>query len=270
MEIAPDIHSIPSRLDSLLEHFAPRVYFVAGQKHGALINSGYALDEIIDTYIEYVRNKAKGKIDYIIITHAHRDHISAVPLIRGKTGARFILHSAEVTDVPVDRRVDDGDVISLGGVDLEVVHTPGHSPGHICLYIRDRKIMFTGDHVMARSTTSVRPPWGDMDAYIDSLKKLQKFDIDLMLPAHGPPIKEPQKRLEERIQLRMKREDQILKLLQSGVSSVEEITAKLYPRRSGSLYDISREQVYAHLLKLEKDGTVLSSGEGRDADFKIS
>ena len=268
MEIAPGIHDIPTKLDPLMRSSAPRVYFVAGKK-GALIDSGYGQDELADTYIEYVKNVSNAKIDYIIITHAHPDHISGATILKQKTGAQLILHSAEVTDIPIGKRVNDGDVISLGGIDLEVVHTPGHNPGHICLYIRKSKILFSGDHVLAKTTTALQPPWGDMTQYIESLRKLLKYDIELMLPAHGPPIKEPRKRIEELIQHRLEREQQVFELLSKGNTTVKAITSEIYPELSGFLGAVAKGQVYAHLVKLEKEGKVSSQGEGQYATFAV-
>ena len=90
MEVAPGIHDIPTKLDTLMRISAPRVYFIAGKK-GAFIDSGYGQDDIADTYIEYAKNVSKAKIDYIIITHAHPDHISGASLLTRKTGAKLIL-----------------------------------------------------------------------------------------------------------------------------------------------------------------------------------
>jgi len=267
MEIAPNIHDIPTKLDALLGLSAPRVYFVAGQK-GALIDSSYGQEEIADTYVDYVNSVSKTGVDYIIITHAHPDHISGLSLLKRRTGAQTILHSAEVTDIPIDRRVEDGEVISLGGIDLEIVHTPGHNPGHICLYIRKSKIMFSGDHVLSKTTTALQPPWGDMTQYIESLRKLLKYDIDLMLPAHGPPIREPRKRIEEIIQHRLEREQQVFELLSKGKDTVKAITSEIYPELSGFLFAVAKGQTYAHLVKLEKEGKVVSQGDGQYGTFK--
>jgi glyoxylase-like metal-dependent hydrolase (beta-lactamase superfamily II) len=268
MEVAPGIHDIPTKLDPLMRSSAPRVYFIAGKK-GALIDSGYGQNDIADTYIEYAKNVGKAKIDYIIVTHAHPDHISGATILAQKTGAQLLMHSAEVTDTPIDRRINDGDVISLGGIDLEVIHTPGHNPGHICLYIRKSKIMFSGDHVLAKTTTALQPPWGDMTQYIESLKKLLKYDVDLMLPAHGPPIKEAHKRIEYLIRHRIEREEQVISLLRNGKGTVKEIATEIYPELTGFRYAVAKGQVYAHLVKLEKDGKVSSQGEGLYGTFKL-
>jgi len=178
------------------------------------------------------------------------------------------LHAAEATDLPIDSVVNDGDIISLGGIDIEVVHTPGHNPGHMCLYIRKDKIMFSGDCVLAKTTTALQPPWGDMARYIESLRKLLKYETDLMLPAHGPAIKDARKRIEELIQHRLEREEQVLKLLHAGKNTVKEIVAEIYPELNGFLYAVSQGQIHAHLVKLENEGKVISAGQGQDGTFK--
>jgi len=268
MEIAPAIHDIPTKFDAILGLSAPRVYFITARK-GALIDTAYGQDDLADTYIEYTRSVSKAKICYLIVTHAHPDHISGVSTLKRKTGASLILHSAEVTDIPVDKRVNDGDIISLGGIDLEVIHTPGHNPGHMCLYIRSKRILFSGDHVLAKTTTALQPPWGDMTQYIESLRKLLNYDIKLMLPAHGPPITEPRKRIEELIQHRLEREQQVFETLKQGKATVKTITSEIYPELSGFLLAVAKGQTYAHLLKLQKEGKVSSKGEGQNATFAI-
>ncbi|MEA1958613.1 MAG: MBL fold metallo-hydrolase, partial [Chloroflexota bacterium] len=246
---------------------APRVYLVAARQ-GALIDSAYGDEEVADSYVNYARDTVGVGIDYLIITHAHPDHISGAPRLLKKTAAKLTLHSAEVSDLPIDNVVNDGDIISLGGIDLEVVHTPGHNPGHMCLYIRKDRIMFSGDCVLAKTTTALQPPWGDMAQYIESLKKLLKYDVDLMLPAHGPPIREPRQRIEELIRHRLEREEQVLELLRKGKSTVKEIAADIYPDLTGFLYAVSQGQVYSHLLKLEREGKATSEGDRQKASFK--
>lgn len=268
MEIVPGIHDIPTKYDAILGLSAPRVYFISGRQ-GAFIDTAYGQDELADTYIEYAKSVSNAKITYLIVTHAHPDHISGALVMKRKTGAHIILHSAEVTDIPVDKRVEDGDIISLGGIDLEIIHTPGHNPGHICLYIRKSRILFSGDHILAKTTTALQPPWGDMTKYVDSLRRLLKFDISLMLPAHGPPITEPRKRIEELIQHRIEREEQVYRLVKNGKTTVKAITTEIYPELNGFYYAVAKGQTYAHLVKLQKEGKVSSQGEGQNATFSI-
>ena len=108
-----------------------------------------------------------------------------------------------------------------------------------------------------------------MTQYIESLRKLLKYDIDLMLPAHGPPITDACKRIEDLIRHRIEREAQVIVLLGKGKTTVKEIVAEIYPELTGFLYAVAQGQVYAHLVKLEQDGKVISQGEGQRGTFKL-
>ena len=269
MEIAQGIHAIPTEIDHLLGSYTPQVYLVVGGE-GALIDSGYVDEGSVSSRVDYVNDFAGLKLAYIVITHAHPDHISGAVRLREKMGAKILLHSAEQTDIAVDKVVAEGDIISLHGIDLEVVHTPGHNPGHICLYMRKERIMFSGDHVLGQSTTVIQPPKGDMAQYIDSLRKLLGYDIDLILPGHGPPLREPRRRVEELIQHRLEREEQVIDGLRQGKATVKELATEIYPELAGFLYELAKGQVYAHLIKLEREGKASSQGSGDDARYKLA
>jgi glyoxylase-like metal-dependent hydrolase (beta-lactamase superfamily II) len=269
MEIASGIHDIPTALDRKLGSLAPKIYLLVGQK-GALIDSAYGDEEAVNDVVSYASHAGCTNPSYIIITHAHPDHISGAAMLSRKTGAELVLHSAEKTDLPINQTVEEGDIISLEGIDIEVVHTPGHNPGHICLYIRKDKVMFTGDHVLADSTTALQPPWGDVAQYINSLKKLLSYDIDLMLPAHGPPVTEPKRRVNELIRHRLEREEQVIALLRQGKSMVTEIADVIYPRLTGFSYAVAKGQISAHLAKLEQEGMVSSRGEGKNTRYTMN
>jgi len=268
MQIISGIHDIPTVLDKKLGSLAPKVYLVAGQR-GALIDSAYGDEEAMNEVVKYTEQVGCANPSYIIITHAHPDHISGAAMLSRKTGAKLVLHSAEKTDLPINRTVEDGDVISLESIDIEVIHTPGHNPGHMCLYIRKDRIMFTGDHVLADSTTALQPPWGDVAQYVNSLKKLLSYDIDLMLPSHGPPVTEPKKRVNELIRHRQEREEQVIVTLRKGKNTLTDIVEAIYPHLTGFFYTVARGQISAHLVKLEHDGVVFSQGEGKDARYTL-
>ncbi len=106
-----------------------------------------------------------------------------------------------VSPVPPDTQVKGGEVIKVGSFDFEIIWTPGHSPGHICLYEPNRKVLITGDHILPTITPNVSintqthgSPLGD---YMRSLTLLEELDVDYVLPAHEFDIKDLKKRITE-------------------------------------------------------------------------
>lgn len=255
LEIIPSVHSIPAGSSPFMGFFAPNVYLVVGNE-GALIDSGYGNPESVGSRLDYVNSFAGLRLAYILITHAHPDHLGGARKIKERTGAQIVLHSAEAraADVLADKLVEEGDVLPLDGASLEVLHTPGHSLGHVCFLLKEKRILFSGDHVLGMGTTAMRPPEGDMAQYIDSLRKLLDYDIEMICPGHGPPITAPRQKLEELIQHRLDREQQVLNGLRRGKATVKELVAEIYPELDSRLYEAAQGQVLAHLLKLEREG----------------
>lgn len=142
-------------------------------------------------------------LKYIVITHAHFDHIGANAQLKKKTGAKIILHEDDKTlfeklkiqadmfgfDVnpspPADILVKDGDKIEFGELNLDVIHTPGHSPGCMSLKI-DNKV-FTGDTLFSNSIGRTDLPGGSFDHIISSIKEklFVLRDDTIVYPGHG-------------------------------------------------------------------------------------
>ncbi|MFN2387997.1 MAG: MBL fold metallo-hydrolase [Actinomycetota bacterium] len=141
----------------------------------------------------------------IVATHAHFDHIVAAEQLRALTGASFHLHAADGpllgwmqesgrlflgVELPPPPEVDatpgEGDALAAGAVRLEVLHTPGHSPGSISLVHPDA--LFCGDTLFAGSVGRTDLPGGDTDLLVEAVKdKLFRLDDDLVVyPGHGP------------------------------------------------------------------------------------
>ena len=265
MEIAPGVHSIPVATSGFMGVYAPNVYLVVGGE-AALIDSGHYDREAIKTRLEYIEALAPLRLAYILVTHPHPDHIGGCRIIREATGAQIVIHSlgadqSENYQVTADTLVDDGDTMDIGGVRLEVIHTPGHTPSSICFYMKEGEILFTGDHIVGFGTSVIEAPDGDMAQYIDSLKKLLNYRIRLICPGHGPLVREPERKIEELIAHRLEREQQILSCLGQGKRSVTEIVAEIYPELDRRLVELAVMQVLAHLGKLVQEGKVAISGE---------
>ena len=147
-------------------------YIIANpmERIGTLIDPGWpgeAADRLLETAaLEGV------KIKYIIATHYHSDHIGGIKYLLEKTGAELLVHEDEKESMDrlgfmVDIILKDGDMISLGGLTVKIIHTPGHSPGSICIYSNGR--LFTGDTLFVGGCGRADLPRGDAEALYHSL-----------------------------------------------------------------------------------------------------
>jgi glyoxylase-like metal-dependent hydrolase (beta-lactamase superfamily II) len=100
-----------------------------------------------------------------------------------------------------DQVVHGGEHLCLGDFDLEIIWTPGHSPGHICLYDRSRKVLFSGDHILEKTTPNVsmnsQTISNPLVDYLNSLHQIAHYSVEVILPAHGKPFNGFQERLLE-------------------------------------------------------------------------
>ncbi len=144
------------------------------------------------------------RIDVIVNTHCHYDHAGADSLLKKEFGAKIAAHEADAPyissgdaeqtcaslfgkvfeKVKVDIVLKDG--MAISGTGLEVVHTPGHTRGGICLYDRKRRILFSGDTLFAHGGVGRTDlPGGNSEALAASIRKISSLDVEMILPGHG-------------------------------------------------------------------------------------
>ena len=129
----------------------------------------------------------------VISTHGHNDHVNAVGNVRAATGAPAYLHPEDrmlwdvVVDAAPDHELAHGQVLTVGDVELHVVHTPGHSPGACCLYAPALDVVFTGDTLFNGGPGATGRSWSDFPTIIDSIRDrlLTLPDETVVLTGHG-------------------------------------------------------------------------------------
>jgi len=188
MEVMDQIVMIPGR------PWASNVY-VVGRDELALVDSGLGGD-----FHGYIIREMESlglrpnRIEKLVLTHFHPDHIGGAPEIVGFCSPLVMIHEAEadyVEDrmgIEVQVRLKDGDTIQLGDMNFQVLHTPGHSPGAICLYNAERKVLFSGDTIFAYGIGRTDIPGGNTRELKKSIKRLTELDVEILLPGHDVPV----------------------------------------------------------------------------------
>jgi len=127
--------------------------------------------------------------------------------------------------------LEDGDTISNDSFEFEVLWTPGHSPGHICLYEQERRFILTGDHVLYDTNPHIglNPQSGDnpLGNYITSLKKLERLKVHFILPGHGPMFNALGLRIEGILQHHEERKRAIMQALRDGLKTAYEVAQQI-------------------------------------------
>jgi len=170
-------------------------YLVSDKKEAVLIDCGGEPKEIL----EEIKVK-KLKLKYILLTHGHGDHIYGLNQIRKETGAKIGLHEKDVAGLnhsfnlsivnaePVkeDFHIKEGDQFRIGEIIFEVIETPGHTPGGVCFWIKNKKILFTGDTLFKTGVGRDDFPGGNWNELKQSLRRLIKMEEDIKIyPGHG-------------------------------------------------------------------------------------
>ena len=236
--------------------------YLVGIDEVAVIDPGPDVGRHVDAI---VGASMRERVRWVLLTHTHPDHWPAAARIAELTGAKIggfkpFPRADEVT-LSLDLVLDDGDTVDGTEFRLEALHTPGHAPNHLCFWLDEERVLFTGDHVLNGTTTVVNPVrGGDMIKYLASLERLRKLKrVARICPGHGDVIDDPSTVLDEYVAHRKLRERQILKLLKEQPRTIPKIVSILYTDTPEGLIDMARRQVQAHLLKLKAEGKVEGS-----------
>jgi len=215
--------------------------WIVGRDPAYLIDPGPALEEHIEQLLEAI--SARGGLGGIALTHDHPDHSEAVPILRQRTGAPLAAARGQ-TDVKLEQGGRFGP--------FQALHTPGHSSDHYALI--SETVCFTGDAVLGEGSVFIAPEPGALAGYLNGLKQLQEYPLDVLCPGHGPAIWNPQAKLEQYIEHRLERERNLIGALQSGARTVSELLDRAWSDVPEQLRAMAAVTLAAHLDKLGDEG----------------
>lgn len=208
---------------------------------------------------EHLRSVADtGRVALIVLTHHHPDHVAGAALF------------AELTKAPVRARdprlcrggdpLHDGAEIQLAELDLRVIHTPGHTADSICLTVTDgsTRALVSGDTVLGRGTSIVAHPDGVLGDYLNSLRRLREIarsggETHLLLPGHGPVRADAAGVVEQYLEHRQLRLDQVRAALAAGARTPMDVVATVYADVDRAVWPAAEATVRAQLDYLAQE-----------------
>jgi glyoxylase-like metal-dependent hydrolase (beta-lactamase superfamily II) len=182
-------------------------------------------------HLQAIRDAVRGGIEGVVLTHSHSDHSEG----------------ADQLEAPV--------TLPAGGEEIgpfRALATPGHSADSVCLLAG--RVLFSGDTVLGTGSVFIPPGEGSLSAYLDSLRRLQQLELDVICPGHGPYVWEPQAKLAEYLEHRLDRERRLVEALDSGLRNRDELLDSVWSDAPAELRPAAALTLAAHLEKLAGEG----------------
>ncbi len=194
-----------------------------------------------------------ARVARILLTHGHPDHSEGAASLVALTGAPVA--ALDPAHRLGDEGVVGGDVVSVGGLELAVVATPGHTGDSLSFHLTADGALLTGDTVLGRGSTLVAHPDGRLGDYLASLERLRELagssGAAVVLPGHGPALLDPVGAVSAYLAHREARLDQVRAALAGGASSADDVVEIVYADVPREVWPAARLSVLAQLAYLE-------------------
>lgn len=219
-----------------------------GSDQAVVVDPGPMLEDHLRTVLA-----AAGRVAVVLLTHGHHDHSEGAAWFANQAncGVRSVDPAYRI---PTDHAhgLSEGDVITAGGLRVEVLPTPGHTMDSVCFWLPQDGSLLTGDTVLGRGTSVVAHPDGALGPYLDSLNHLRAFansaaGVNRLLPGHGPVIDDPGGVLTFYLDHRRERLDQVRAAVAAGHTTPEAVVAHVYADVDRTLWPAAERSVRAQL-----------------------
>ncbi len=264
IEFAPGVEAFPLRTETIPPSTHTNCYIIGDLGGECLVvDPSSKTDDslaVLKKKVDQVTSMG-SVIVATVFTHRHPDHVGNLEMISDVYEAPVWASRETINSIPPDfpsKILFDGDRIVLDGPTKkstwDVMETPGHCPGHICL-VGESGIV-SGDNCVVIGTILVPSSEGDMVAYIDGLVRLEKMSPTMLFPGHGPPCTNPRKLLGKYIRHRRARHGKVLEAVASGIDSLDGITEHAYLDTPDAHPMLCMDQTLSHLKALVLSGEI--------------
>jgi glyoxylase-like metal-dependent hydrolase (beta-lactamase superfamily II)/8-oxo-dGTP pyrophosphatase MutT (NUDIX family) len=257
IEFVPGVWALPLRTRTLPPASCTNAWMPGGKRFVVVDPGSGERGEIARLVANVRKREASGdRVAAVLLTHHHRDHADGAGGTALALGVPVLAHWEtldRLSGLPASvatRSIADGETIDLEGATLRAIHTPGHAPGHLAFLVEPGRALIAGDLVSGLSTILVGFMDGDMDAYIDSLRRAAGVGASIVLPSHGPPL--PVKALAAAIAHREERERKVAAALSSEPRALAAIAAEAYVDTPAAPTFLREMQTRGHLMRLAR------------------
>ncbi|WP_051351260.1 MBL fold metallo-hydrolase [Sulfobacillus thermosulfidooxidans] len=261
--VAKGVWQTPVASKTLPPYDHTHCYWIDTGQGFILIDTG---DGVLGTQQLYEAYVALGKppMQAVIMTHGHHDHVGGANWAYDQWRTPIWLNFKDWELLPevlqsASYWQDLGTIRSKEFWGMELIDAPGHTPGQINLFLPKHRLLFAGDNLLGNSTSVITPPYGHLRTYLRTLDRLEQYDAQVVLPAHGDIITNPARYITLYRRHRAERLAQIQHALKAGPLSAQELAQELYP---GNLQFLGERMMLSHLQYLveEQEITLLEDG----------
>ncbi|GAB3625117.1 MBL fold metallo-hydrolase [Mariniluteicoccus endophyticus] len=202
-----------------------------------------------EEHLTDIETACENRVHEVWYTHHHPDHTAAGPELARRHGATIrAFDPALCTGEPFT----DGEVVAFGPVTITVLHLPGHTADSVGFLVESTQAeLITGDTVLGRGTSVIAAPDGDLEAYLDTLMRLQRIvderSVRRIVPGHGPMVNDPAGVLRDYMTHRRERLDQVRRAVADGAETAADVVDRVYGLLAPELRHAAEQSAQAQL-----------------------